>query len=114
MNMSCAGAIRSLTTCCGLSAPGSATTIWSSPCVWISGSATPNASTRLRMISTERSIASGVTSLVSVGWPWSTTSTPPCRSRPSTAGLIAIATSDAATRPMTTARRRRGRLMGGA
>jgi hypothetical protein len=35
--------------------------IWSSPCFWISGSATPNASTRPRMISIERSIDSSVT-----------------------------------------------------
>jgi hypothetical protein len=66
MKTSWAGWIRSATTWFGLSAPGRATTIWSEPCVWISGSATPNASTRERMISTERSMASGVTSLSSV------------------------------------------------
>ena len=52
-----------MTTCSGFLAPGSETTIWSVPCFWISGSATPNALTRLRMISIERSIASGVTLL---------------------------------------------------
>ena len=44
MKTSFAGWIRSLTTCSGLSAPGSATTICLSPWVWISGSATPNES----------------------------------------------------------------------
>ncbi len=112
MNTSWAGWMRSLTTCSGLSAPGSATTIWSLPCVWISGSATPNELTRLRMISTDRLMASGVTLASSVAWPWRITSTPPCRSSPSTAGRSAMATRDTATRPITTASRRRGRLTG--
>ncbi len=112
MNTSCAGWMRSLTTCSGFSAPGSATTIWSSPWVWISGSATPNESTRLRMISTDRSMASGVTWASSVASPCRITSTPPWRSSPSTAGRSAMATAEAATRPITTAMRRRGRLTG--
>ena len=68
---------RSRARCCW-STPGSCTTI-ESPWRAISGSATPSASTRLRMISIVWSIVSE-----SVGCDGaSTTDTPPCRSRPS-------------------------------
>ena len=74
--MICAAAAGSLT-------PGSWIAIWSSPCVRISGSATPRRSTRLRMISTERSRSSEVSSRSFGGTACSVTSRPPCRSRPS-------------------------------
>ena len=50
---------------------GRPTVIRLPPVVWISGSATPSWSTRLRMMSTARWSASGVTFGVwAVGWPW--------------------------------------------
>jgi hypothetical protein len=50
--------------------PGRPTEICFCPRRWISGSATPSWSTRSRMMSIERSIAAGVTSLWGVGSPW--------------------------------------------
>jgi hypothetical protein len=51
--------------------PGRPTEIWSEPERWISGSETPSASTRLRMMSIARSIASLVTcGCCGVGRPW--------------------------------------------
>ena len=72
---------------CGSWTPGSWMTIWSSPCVRISGSETPSLSTRFRMISTERSRSSSVSSRFGGGTAWSVTSRPPCRSRPSVGDL---------------------------
>ena len=71
----------------GSSTPGSWMTIWSSPWVRISGSETPSLSTRLRMISTERSRSSSVRSRFGGGTACSVTSSPPCRSRPSVGDL---------------------------
>ena len=53
-----------------LAAFGSATAIWLSPVRWISGSATPSWSMRLRMTSIARSSASGVTGVVFDGLAW--------------------------------------------
>ena len=58
-----------------------------SPWRLMSGSATPSESTRLRMMSTAWSIDALLT-FFPTGW--STTETPPCRSRPSTGSLPEI------------------------
>jgi hypothetical protein len=62
--------------------PGSWMTIWSSPCVRISGSVTPSLSTRFRMMSTERLRSSFVRSRSAGGTACSVTSKPPCKSSP--------------------------------
>jgi hypothetical protein len=49
---------------------GSETSIWSAPDCWSSGSATPSWSTRSRMMSSVRSIASPVTADCFVGFAW--------------------------------------------
>ena len=66
--------------------PGRSTTMLS-PWRLISGSATPSASTRLRMMSTAWSIESLLT-FFPTGW--STTEMPPCRSRPRIGSLPEI------------------------
>ncbi len=62
--------------------PASSIAIWSVPCLRISGSETPSLSTRDRMIETERSRSVAVSLWPGGGWAFSTTSSPPCRSRP--------------------------------
>ena len=69
--------------------PGSETSIWSEPVRWISGSATPNLSTRSRMMSIVRWIDSLVTCDCFVGLAWKTSDVPPFRSRPSFVGFVA-------------------------
>jgi hypothetical protein len=50
---------------------GSPIEIWSGPERWISGSETPRASVRLRIVSRASSSACGVTfGTCGVGWPW--------------------------------------------
>ena len=65
--------------------PASWMTISSEPCLRSSGSATPSLSMRFRMMFTERSRSSSVSSLPFGGIALSTTSRPPWRSRPSVA-----------------------------
>ena len=62
-------------TCCSARAafgtPGRPIEIWSVPAFWISGSDTPSASVRLRIVSIALAIASGVTfGTFGVGRPW--------------------------------------------
>ena len=75
------------------------TSIWSEPVRWISGSATPNLSTRSRMMSIVRCTDSLVTCDCFVGLAWKISETPPLRSRPSLVGFVAMTTADAASRP---------------
>ena len=67
----------------GSCTPASSMTIWSFPCFRISGSATPSLSMRWRMIETALSRPCWVTFWPFGGTACSTTSRPPCRSRPS-------------------------------
>ena len=57
-------------------------TIWFDPCLRISGPDTPSLSTRLRMMSIDRLMSSAVNVWPFGGFACSTTSRPPCRSRP--------------------------------
>src|SRR6476620_7403980 len=61
--------------------PASWITIWSLPCLRISGSDTPSLSIRLRMIETERSMQAESQVLPGGGTAFNTTSRPPWRSR---------------------------------
>ena len=92
------------------STAGSGDWIWDVPCFWISGSETPNASTRLRMTLIARRIESSLTSAFAVGLALQITCAPPLRSRPSTVGFTAITTIDPASRPSTTRTNIRGPL----
>src|SRR3982751_994366 len=69
--------------CFGSCTPASSITIWLPDCLRISGSETPSLSTRLRMMSTERSRSSAVSLWAFGGTACSTTSRPPWRSSPS-------------------------------
>src|SRR5262249_52754976 len=57
-------------------------TIWSLPCFVTTGSETPRRSMRLRMMSTDLVMSSGVSTWPRGGCAWRTTSRPPWRSRP--------------------------------
>ena len=68
---------------CGFRTPASWITIWFEPCLRISGSLTPSLSMRFRMIPIDRSTSLEVRLLPFGGTAFSTTSSPPWRSRPS-------------------------------
>ena len=89
---------------CWFFTPGSCT-ITDRPWRAMSGSATPSASTRLRMISIVSFRASSVTSLVG----WRTTDTPPWRSRPSW-GVVSVANTAARAPMATTTMKMRGAI----
>src|SRR5262249_57012616 len=63
------------------------------------------------MTLTERRIESESTWASPSGRPWRMTWDPPCRSSPSTVGLIAMTAIDAPTRPRTTSRKRSERRL---
>ena len=79
---SCAVLPRISITCSGFLMPGRSITIWSLPCLRISGSATPSRSTRSRRISTERSRSDSCSGRLGGGTAFSVTSRPPWRSSP--------------------------------
>jgi hypothetical protein len=94
----------------GFCTSGSPTEIWVWPARWISGSATPSESTRLRIVSMASSTACGVTSgTCGVATPSYTSSMPPSRSRPSfvsfDSGVPGTITSSASTSSAATAPR---------
>ena len=69
---------------------GSPTRIESEPTLEISGSETPKASVRLRMISIARSMSEpSIVGFCGVGRAWKISSVPPCRSRPRVVVLVA-------------------------
>jgi len=86
----------------GSSTSGSATEICEVPCFWISGSATPNLSTRFRMTLIARRIESSSTLAFAVSLACRMTCAPPLRSSPSTVGFNATTAIDPANRPSTT------------
>src|SRR3954447_22769440 len=69
--------------------PASWMTIWSEPCLRISGSDTPSLSIRLRMMSIDRLRSSVVSWWPLGGFALRTTSSPPCRSSPRVSFLYA-------------------------